>query len=262
MELTLNPALEHLNARFAIPGRLHFNDSGDGLPVADITTPASLARVALHGGQVLGWQPSGTAPVIWVSKAAVFEPGKAVRGGVPVCWPWFGNREGQGAHGFVRTRVWDMRESGVDENDNVVLRLGIRDDASTRALWDWAFDLELQVTVGTTLKLALHTHNTGDQRFTISQALHSYFCVGDIHQTRVLGLEGTDYLDKVNDFKTVRQSGAVRFSGETDRVYINTTADCLIEDPVLARTIRIAKSGSSSSVVWNPWIEKEKNCPT
>ena len=254
----MNPAIDDLNSRFALPGRVHFVDSGAGLPVAEISTPLAQARVALQGGQVLGWQPSGQAPVIWVSKAAVYQPGKGVRGGVPVCWPWFGAREGQGAHGFVRTRLWELRETSLAANDNVVLRLGIRDDASTRALWDWAFDLELRVTVGATLTMALHTSNTGDQPFTITQALHSYFCVGDIHQTCVQGLEGTEYLDKVSPFDTVRQSGPVRFVGETDRVYVNTTADCLIEDPVLARVIRVAKSGSSSCVVWNPWIEKEK----
>ena len=254
----MNPAIDPLNTRFAIPGCLHFADSGAGLPTAEISTPLAQARVALQGGQVLGWQPTGQSPVIWVSKAAVFQPGKGVRGGVPVCWPWFGGREGQGAHGFVRTRLWEMRETSVDANGNVVLRLGLRDDASTSALWDWAFDLELLVTVGATLTMALITRNTGDQPFTISQALHSYFCVGDIHETSVQGLDDTEYQDKVSPFDTVRQSGAVRFSGETDRVYINTTADCLIEDPVLERMIRVAKAGSSSCVVWNPWTEKEK----
>ena len=258
MEPTLNSAIDTLNASFAIPGHLHFYDSGVGLPVAQINTPLAQARVALQGGQVLDWQPCGEAPVLWVSKAALLQPGKGVRGGVPVCWPWFGPMEGQNAHGFVRTRLWEIRETSLDADNNVVLRLGIRDDAATRALWDWAFDLELRVTVGKTLTMALRTRNTGDQPFTITQALHSYFCVGDIRQATVQGLDGTEYLDKVSPFDTVRQVGAVHFSGETDRVYINTTADCMIEDPVLGRTLRVAKTGSTSCVVWNPWTEKEK----
>jgi glucose-6-phosphate 1-epimerase len=258
MEKNLDNFSETLNARFAIPGRLRFQDSGAGLPVAEITTPDAMARVAVQGGQVLEWQPNGQKPVIWVSKAAVYQPGKGVRGGAPVCWPWFGAIEGKGAHGFVRTRMWEVREAKTDMADTVVLRLGIKDDESTRAQWDHAFDLELIVTVGAALKIELVTRNTGDQSFTITDGLHTYFRVGDVHQARVSGLDGATYLDKVRGFAQFTQSGAVTFDGETDRVYLNTTADALIEDPVLGRTIRIAKAGSTSTVVWNPWTEKEK----
>jgi D-hexose-6-phosphate mutarotase/predicted GNAT family N-acyltransferase len=258
MEKTLDNFSETLNARFAIPGRLRFQDSGPGLPVAEITTPDAMARVAVQGGQVLEWQPSGQKPVIWVSKAAVHQPGKGVRGGVPVCWPWFGQLEGKGVHGFVRTRMWEVREARLDMADTVVLRLGIREDESTRAQWDHAFDLELIVTVGAALKMELVTRNTGNAPFTITDGLHTYFRVGDIHQTKVHGLDGTSYFDKVRDFQQSTQSGPVTFSEETDRVYFNTTADCLIEDPVFGRTIRVAKAGSGSSVVWNPWTEKER----
>jgi glucose-6-phosphate 1-epimerase len=155
--------------------------------------------------------------------------------------------------------MWKVRETRLDVNGCVVLRLGITDDASTRALWDWAFDLELMVTVSTVLKMELHTRNTGDQPFAVTEALHTYFQVGDIHQTTVQGLDGTEYQDKVSPYATVRQAGAVRFAGETDRVYVHTEADCLLEDPVLGRTIRVAKRGSAATVVWNPWSEKEKS---
>ena len=258
MEKNLDNYSETLNTRFAIPGRLRFQDSGPGLPVAEITTPDAMARVAVQGGQVLEWQPNGQKPVIWVSKAAVYQPGKGVRGGVPVCWPWFGQAEGKGVHGFVRARMWEVREAKIDLADTVVLRLGIKDDESTRAQWDHAFDLELIVTVGAALKMELITRNTGSVPFTITDGLHTYFRVGDIHQTKVHGLDGTSYLDKVRNFQQFSQSGPVVFSEETDRVYINTDTDCLIEDPVFGRSIRVAKAGSSTSVVWNPWTEKEK----
>ncbi len=258
MEKTLDNFSETLNSRFAILGRLRFQDSGPGLPVAEITTPDAMARVAVQGGQVLEWQPNGQKPVIWVSKAAVYQPGKGVRGGVPVCFPWFGQMEGKGVHGFVRARMWEVREARTDLADTVVLRLGIKDDESTRAQWDHAFDLELIVTVGAALKMELVTRNTGTAPFVLTDGLHTYFRVGDIQQTKVHGLDGTAYLDKTRDFKQFTQSGPVTFGEETDRVYIDTAADCLIEDPVFGRTIRVAKLGSQSSVVWNPWSEKEK----
>jgi D-hexose-6-phosphate mutarotase len=250
--------LDALNARFAISGHVSFSESGPGLPVADIHTLHASARVALQGAQVLAWQPTGQQPVIWVSKAAVYEPGKGVRGGVPVCWPWFGGRDGLPAHGFVRTRLWEVRETTLDAAGQVVLRLGMADDASTRALWDFAFDLELVVTVGQTLRMALVTRNTGTAAFTITDALHTYFCVGDIAQTTVQGLDGCAYLDKVQNSAQLRQAGAVGFTGETDRIYTDTTADCLIDDKAWGRSIRVAKQGSTSTVVWNPWSEREK----
>ena len=257
----MTPLIDTLNRRFRVTGRLQFVDNGHGLPVAEIQTAQASARLALQGAQVLAWQPAGHLPVIWLSQAAVFEPGQAVRGGVPVCWPWFGARAGLPAHGFVRTRLWELRDVSEDLAQPMVLRLGLRDDDSTRALWDFAFDLELVVTVGATLTLALTTRNTGDQAFTLTQALHSYFCVGDIAQTSVQGLDGTDYLDKVQDFALARQTGPLEFRGETDRIYINTRADCRIEDRLWQRRLQVAKTGSSSTVVWNPGREREQTLP-
>ena len=227
--------------------------------MAHVTTAQASASIALHGGQLLSWQPIGQQPVIWLSKAALFESGKPVRGGVPVCWPWFGAVPDKPAHGFVRTRMWQMRAAATDAAGQMVLRLGISDDAETRVLWDHAFDLELVVTVGQTLTLALITRNTGDAPFEISQALHTYFCTSDITQTAVHGLDGCSFLDKVHGMVTGQQLGPVTFTGETDRIYFDTTHSCRIEDPVQRRGVTVAKSGSSSTVVWNPWSEREKS---
>ena len=252
----MNQPIDTLNRQFALPGALHFvNGSGD-LAVAEIQTPLASARVALQGAHLLAWQPAGATPVIWLSQAAVFAPGQPVRGGVPVCWPWFGAREGLPAHGFVRTRLWQVRAASTDAAGQVVLRLGLQDDVGTRALWDQAFDVELVLTIGATLSMSLISHNTGDQPFTLTDALHTYFCVADIGQTVVLGLDGCDYIDKVQAFAQARQTGPVEFTGETDRIYIDTTADCVIEDRVQQRAIRVSKNGSSSTVVWNPWRDK------
>ncbi|MDI1244660.1 MAG: D-hexose-6-phosphate mutarotase [Rhodoferax sp.] len=252
----MNQDIDTLNRQFGLPGALHFVNGGGDLPVAEIQTSLASARVALQGAHLLAWQPAGAAPVIWLSQAAVFAPGQPVRGGVPVCWPWFGAREGLPMHGFVRTRRWQVRGASMDAAGQVVLRLGLNEDADTRAMWDHAFDLEWVLTVGSTLTMTLVTRNTGTAPFTLTDALHSYFCVGDIHQTTVQGLDGCDYLDKVQNFAQLRQSGSVEFTGETDRIYINTTADCVIDDQSQPRTIRISKSGSSATVVWNPWRDK------
>jgi len=259
MELVMPQHTDTLNQQFAIAGKLEFVDATAGVPMVEITTPHASARIAVQGAQVLEWQPSAQQPVLWVSRAAVYQPGKGVRGGVPVCWPWFGAGEaGKPAHGFVRTRMWEVRETGQGMADSIFIRFGMKDDESTRALWNYAFDLELIVTVGAALKMELVTRNTGPTAFEISEGLHTYFRVGDIRLTRVLGLENTEYLDKVLDFARATQTGAVSFNGETDRVYVDTTTDCVIDDAKLNRRIRVAKSGSAATVVWNPWTEKEK----
>ena len=260
MERAMETLTQQLDRQHGIAGKLRFVDAAPGLPVGEIALPQASARIAVNGAQVLEWAPAGQPPVLWVSRAAVYQPGKGVRGGVPVCWPWFGaGADGQPAHGFVRTRLWQVRQTGLGPADTVFLRLGLTDDESTRALWNHAFDLELVVSVGAALKIELVTRNTGVEPFTITDGLHTYFRVGDIGKTRVLGLEETAYLDKVQGMKEGRQRGAVEFGGETDRVYLDTTADCIIDDAALGRKIRVAKSGSRSSVVWNPWGEKEKS---
>ncbi len=244
-----------LNDRFGLTSTLEIIDR-NSVPVLRISTPDARATIALQGAQVLEWQPAGHQPVLWVSRAAVYQSGKGVRGGVPVCWPWFGAGEtGKPAHGFVRTRMWELRAADW-HGDLLVVRMGIKDDAETRAIWDHAFDLEMVVTMGETLVMELVTRNTGDRPFTITQALHTYFRVGDIENTRVMGLENVEYLDKVQNFARATQHGAVVFGGETDRVYVNTTSTCVIDDNARDRSIHIAKAGSHSTVVWNPWIDK------
>ena len=247
-----------LNQQFGIANVLRFVEAADNMPIIEITGVDASARIAVQGAQVLEWQPAGAQPVLWISRAAVYQAGKGVRGGVPICWPWFGAGEaGKPAHGFVRTRMWQVRAT-EQTADGVVVKLGIVDNAETRAIWDYAFDLELVVTAGKTLTMALVTKNTGNVPFTITDALHTYFHVGDIAQTIVQGLDKTSYLDKVLDFTEHTQQGDVIFSGETDRVYVNTQATCVINDTAQHRSIHIAKSGSDTTVVWNPWIEKEK----
>ncbi|MHB1654928.1 MAG: D-hexose-6-phosphate mutarotase [Burkholderiales bacterium] len=253
----MNPDIENLNRQFGIAQVLNFAGV-NGLPVIEIATAAATARIAIQGGQLLEWQPAGQQPVIWVSRAAVYQAGKGVRGGVPVCWPWFGAGEaGKPAHGFVRTRMWQVRATGQDGH-GVFVRLGIKDDVETHAIWDHAFDLELIVHVGARLSMELITHNTGGETLRITDALHTYFRIGDIGDTEVLGLDQTVYQDKVSGQNSQVQTGPVVFAGETDRIYLDTQADCVIKDERLGRRIRIAKQGSDTTVVWNPWTEKEK----
>ena len=251
--------LADLNARLGLHDQLRFVEGLGGLPVVEIENAQASASLALQGAHLLTWTPRGQQPVIWLSPDAKFAPGKSVRGGVPVCWPWFGPHPGEPAfpaHGFARTVPWEPVETEVlhDGRTHLVLRL-VQTEA-TRAQWPHACEVVLEVTVGATLEIALLTHNLGESAFTLGQALHTYFAVGDVRRAAVQGLDGCPYLDKVEDFARKQQAGAVTIGAEVDRIYLDSRADCLIEDPVWGRRIRIAKQGSASTVVWNPWIEK------
>ncbi len=243
---------------FEIENHLSFVQQGD-LTLAVLQSDKGSVRVALQGAQVLDWTPAGeSTPVVWVSDAAVYQTGKGVRGGVPVCWPWFGAGDaGKPAHGFVRTKLWSVEASGVSDA-GVWLRLVTQDDDASRALWDHAFKLSLTVTLGASLSIALTTNNTGDNDFAISEALHTYFAIGDVDRVQVTGLDGVHYLDKVLDMTEHTQMGDVAIVGEVDRVYVNTTSETAIVDATLGRDIIISKTNSTATVVWNPGSEKEK----
>ncbi|HHZ88176.1 MAG TPA: D-hexose-6-phosphate mutarotase [Chromatiaceae bacterium] len=252
-------SLSQLNTRFGISGRLEFVDGPGELIHARITNDHATALIALQGAHLTEYRPAEVRHgIIWMSQKAQFVNGRAIRGGVPVCWPWFGNHPTNGdlpAHGFLRTRNWDVHLT-LDDGQHTALVLTTQDDESTRQLWPHAFQAELRIDVGTTLEIALTVTNTGTEAFTCGAALHSYFAVSDATQISIDGLDGCRYIDTARDNEEKTQTGAVTIDAEVDNVYIDTSADCVINDPHWDRVIRITKSGSHSTVVWNPWRTK------
>ena len=246
-------------SQYEIDGELQFIEIEHGFIYAEINNARAHATVSTYSGQVLSYRPKDRQDdLLFVSDKAYYEDGKAIKGGIPVCWPWFGadpENQGRPAHGFVRNRQWQVTgsESLADGSTRIVISL--TDNDATRALWPHPFRLDIEITVGDSLKVELVTHNTGTDSITISQALHTYFRVGDIGKVSILGLDGTQYLDKANDSARMTQSGPVTISGEVDRIYTDVTGDLTIDDRSLDRKIVIASSGCSTAVVWNPWVE-------
>jgi len=254
-------SIQDLNARFAIADQVSFVAGPGGSPVVSVRNAHAAAAIALQGADVTGFQPHGQEPVLFLSRHAVYASGKAIRGGIPICWPWFGPHPTDPTkpdHGFARTRPWSVLATMAMPDGAARVRLGLTDDAETRALWPYAFALELVVTVGATLEVTLVARNTGHEPFVCGGALHSYFHVGDVTAITIQGLEGTAYVDKVAGDRPKVQQGPVTIAGETDRVYTGTTASCTIVDPTLGRRVTVAKEGSRSTVVWNPWRDKAR----
>ncbi len=251
--------LQTLNDRFAIQHFVTFKADRYGAPTVEITNDQAVATVALQGGQVLTFRPRDQDPVLWVSPFAPVDKAKPIRGGVPICWPWFGPHETDKAkpvHGFVRTRNWEVVGTEQLNTGETVLKLAFVPTTETQAIWNFPVELQLVIQVGTDLKVNLLTRNLGIQSLLISEGFHTYFKVSDVREIAVEGLEGTEYVDKVDQGHKKIQSGAVKITQETDRVYLHTSVDTLIDDPKLGRKIRIVKTGSLSTVVWNPWEEK------
>jgi len=248
-----------LNSQYGQPG-LSFVEGGGGLTFAEIDNAGGHARICLQGAHIVSWTPKSQAePVVWVSDMAKYGLGKSIRGGVPVCWPWFGphaTEQGFPGHGFARTTMWQVTGSETLANGDTRVKFMLMPNDQTHSQFPKACRAELIATVGATLQVELVTTNLDNEAIEIGEALHTYFRIGDIGTATVTGLENTGYVDKADGGQHKTQSGAIAFSGEVDRVYVGTAAECVIVDPDLKRRIRVAKTGSRSTVVWTPWIEK------
>ena len=252
--------LADLNSRFGIADQLKFIEGPGGLAFAEIDNALGTAYLCLQGAHLTTFRPKDQAePVVWLSDYAKFATGKSIRGGAPVCWPWFGphaTESGFPGHGFARTVMWQVTASAALDSGETRITLMLMPNEQTRAQWPRATRLELTVTVGASLRMDLVTTNLDTEAVVIGEALHTYFHIGDIGEVRVTGLENTTYLDKVAGSTRHTQDGAITFNGEVDRVYVDTEATCEIVESRLKRRIVVAKSGSRSTVVWTPWAEK------
>jgi glucose-6-phosphate 1-epimerase len=237
-----------------------------GFPFLVVDTERCRARLTPHGAQLCEWTPAGqSTPALFLSPRAVFAPGKAIRGGVPVCFPWFAAHPTdptKPAHGFARTRTWEVGDVTRDDagDARVVLRLAA--DADTRALWNADFVATLTLSIGTSLAMTFDVENTGAGELAYEIALHTYLRVGDVEKIRIHGLERTRLIDKVDGMRQkVADDEPLTIAGEVDRVFLDTGAACTVEDPILQRRIHVEKSGSTTTVVWNPGPEKGPAVP-
>ncbi len=254
-------SVPQLDRRFGIPGIARVVEGHGGLAKVEITTPAAAGEMYLHGAHVTSWQPQGVEEVLFVSSQSRWEDGRAIRGGIPICFPWFANKADDPsapAHGFVRTKSWRL-ESIVQNGDAVTIAMSTQSDAGTKKWSPIDFHLLHRATFGLELQLELVVTNTGPTELRFEEALHSYFRVGQIEKVRLQGLDKVTYLDKTDLNREKTQHGAVAFGSETDRVYLNTRQTIDLEDDSFNRHIHIVKANSLTTVVWNPWVQKARN---
>jgi glucose-6-phosphate 1-epimerase len=253
--------IRQLQDRFGIPGVATIEAGQGGLARVAVTGANADAHVYLHGAHVTHFQPKGASPVLFMSKESLFQPGKAIRGGVPVILPWFGAKADDPKapqHGFARAQPWALQEIDAGGGGDVTVTFALGPGETSQKFWPHDFEAVFTVTVGAALTMALDVRNTGRAPFTFEEALHTYLAVADVRRCQLTGLEGRTFIDKVNRFQRKAQQGPMVITGETDRVYLNTPDRVTVNDPAGGRRLEVDKTGSQSTIVWNPWTEKAK----
>jgi glucose-6-phosphate 1-epimerase len=250
--------LNELKDNFGLPSVLDFAEH-NGLICVQVHTAAAEATIYLHGAHLTHWQPARQSPVLFLSPQSDFAPGKAIRGGVPICFPWFGPRWDGGpgpSHGFARIQEWELAFAAL-AGEEVRLVFTLAPSELSRSLGFDSFRVAYEVVIGRQLSLRLTVANVGEQPMKFEEALHAYFAVSDVRETALTGLEGAKFLDKTDGMREKpAPAEPLRLTGETDRVFPSLTDIVTIDDG--RRRIIAGKTGSATTVVWNPWSELAK----
>ena len=253
--------LNELQGQFSIPGKVIINAGNGGLTRIAVNSDRARAEIYLNGGHVTNYQPAGREPVLFVSRKSHYAAGKAIRGGIPVIFPWFGAKADDPAapqHGFARSMEWELRDVH-DIGGATAVALALSASDATRRWLPNDFEVLYTISVGSTLDLIMEVRNLSDEPMRFEEALHTYFQVGDVRNVTIDGLGGRTFIDKVDRFQRKAQTQAsIRITGETDRVYLDTPDTVAVTDPGMQRRISVSKEGSLSTVIWNPWTEKAK----
>ena len=260
-------SLESSYQQFAIKDRLSFVEGKGGLPFIKVENEYASALISIYAAQVLSYklklEDGGNNELLFVSESAYFEEGKAIKGGIPICWPWFGRDPenlGRQMHGFARNMLWQLEDTSSTSAGDTKIVLSLTESKDSYKLWPHDFKVILTITIGKSLHLSLQTINTGKEAFTITQALHTYFSIADIQQVQLEGLDGVQYLDMVNGAnKTEVQLDGVNVNQEVDRIYTDAPNYATLIDTKSQREVTIETSGSKTTVVWNPWIDISKS---
>jgi glucose-6-phosphate 1-epimerase len=258
--MQIGSAVADLNRRFEISGIARVVEGNGGLAKVIVGTPVATGEMYFHGAHVTSWKPAGAEETLFVSAQSHWENGVAIRGGVPICFPWFGGKADDSkapSHGFVRAKAWQL-DAIKQSGGTVTVRMSTSSDENTKKWWPADFHLEYRVAFGPELHMDLVLKNTGTSAMRFEEALHTYFRVRNIEKAHVRGLDGMRYTDKTDSRKVKLQRGDVVITSETDREYLNTPHSIELDDVAARRRIRITNQNSRTTVVWNPWEQKAK----
>lgn len=252
--------VDALNTTFGLEGKINFTEN-KGLVKLSAHTKFSKLECYLHGAHITSFIINNAEELLWLSPMAIFAKEKAIRGGIPICWPWFGKHPSNSTlqqHGFARNCIFDVKVTKELENGDLQIVLSLTANEATLKVWPYHFCLELRITAGLSLSVELVTRNLDNKVFSITEAIHSYFNVSDISNISLNGLQGTPYYDQLVDKDFLQTDLNCTFTSETDRIYQAPGNDILLLQNN-APKIRIEQEQGDAVVVWNPWIDKSKS---
>jgi glucose-6-phosphate 1-epimerase len=246
-----------------LPSSVRLETGRGELPKYVVENENGRAEIYSNGAHVTSFTPRGAEhDLLWLSQESHWQEGKPIRGGVPLCFPWFGPKEGDPdapAHGVARTGQWELKEMHEAEASTSLVFVPSQEVASN-LFWPRGCQVEFTVDVGEALGMSFAVENVSGEEIAYEVALHTYFSVGDARQVLVRGLEGVGFFDKVAGSEREGENEAVHFTAETDRVY-QSASTCALDDPLWNHSIAILKQNSNSTVVWNPWVKKSAVMP-
>ncbi len=250
--------IDELDDKFSIEGELGFAELEENMAFITISNKYADADICLYGAHVTNFKPHKTMPVLWMSPESNFVEDKPIRGGIPVCFPWFGPHKTEPAkpqHGFGRLLHWNVRETASLPTGETRVSLQLCSSEKTKTYWDFDFCAELTVIVGKTLTAILKVTNTSALTFEYTCALHSYYHISSIEEIAIEGLQNTRYFNQLDGGDYIQETPLLQIKQAETRHYYDTESDCIIHDPLFGRRIRVAKSGSKVTTVWNPGEE-------
>jgi glucose-6-phosphate 1-epimerase len=254
--------LEKLNKMYTGVGNVLFKEGKGGLHSVHIVNQFASSEISLYGAHILSFKPTKGKELLWLSENSFFTEGKPIRGGIPLCFPWFGPNTSDNTlppHGFARIMYWGVEEI-LDLPDNSTrLILKCESNESTRKIWPFEFNAKLIIIIGEKLDITLQVINSDTREFKYTDALHTYFLISDTANVTLGGLENSSFRAGFQDDLLQQTDKLLSISKEENRRYIGHTANCVIYDNGFNRKITVAKRGSKTTVVWNPWIETSKS---
>lgn len=256
--------IELLNDQFSLEGEVGFSEQEGDLIYIDVINKYAEATISLYGAHIIQYRPYETFDVLWMSPDSYFEEGKAIRGGIPICFPWFGPHASESSfpiHGFARIMNWKVVKTESMLKGETLVTLELNSSEETKKYWPFDFKAELDICVGPTLSVALRITNTGKEEFKYTSALHTYFNVSDISHVKIEGLKGASYYQGFGDQIFTQEEDLLEITQEENRRYVNTDSEIILHDAAFRRRIKTEKEGSKVTVVWNPWSETVKKMP-
>ena len=253
--------LDLLNDQFGIEGELGFSEQEGDLIYIDVVNKYAEATISLYGAHIIQFRPYNSFDVLWMSPSSNFEVGKAIRGGIPICFPWFGPHASDSslpAHGFARILPWQVVKTSTTDKYETEIVLELNSSEKTKEYWPYDFKAELLICVGAELTVELSITNTGHQTFQYTSAIHTYFYVSEIANVKIEGLQGASFYKGFGNEVFTQEDEAIEIRQEENRRYVNTESDIILHDTVFQRKIKTSKKGSKVTVVWNPWSETVK----